>query len=100
MRFGPDGMLYVSVGDDEDYCGAADSTAVRGAILRLDVTRIPDGDDSVVLHSEIEATGIQPTNDAESAILISLSAGAYTAIVQGKNASTGIALVEAYQLDP
>jgi len=48
----------------------------------------------------IEATGISPPNDAESAILMSLAAGAYTAIVQGKNASTGIALVEAYQLDP
>ena len=51
-------------------------------------------------QAEIEATGIPPTNDAESAILISLTAGAYTALVQGKDASTGIALVEAYQLDP
>ncbi len=53
-----------------------------------------------IQQTEIEATGIPPTNDAESAILISLASGAYTAIVQGKNASTGIALVEAYQLSP
>ena len=51
-------------------------------------------------QTEIEATGIPPTNDAESAILSSLDSGAYTAIVQSKSASTGIALVEAYQLDP
>ena len=51
-------------------------------------------------QTEIAATGIPPTNDAESAILVSLDSGAYTAIVQGKSASTGIALVEAYQLDP
>jgi len=51
-------------------------------------------------QTEIEATEIPPSNDAESAILMSLAPGAYTAIVQGKNASTGIALVEAYQLDP
>ena len=48
--------------------------------------------------SGIEATGISPPNDAESAILMSLAAGAYTAVVQGKNGSDGIALVEAYQL--
>jgi len=51
-------------------------------------------------QTDIEATGIPPPDDAESAILISLTSGAYTAVVKGKNASTGIALVEAYQLDP
>jgi hypothetical protein len=47
--------------------------------------------------SEIEAT-IPPTDDRESAIVQTLSAGAYTAIVRGKNDSTGIALIEAYNL--
>lgn len=51
-------------------------------------------------QTEIEATGIPPPNEAESAILISLTSGAYTAVVKGKNASTGIALVEAYELGP
>ena len=50
-------------------------------------------------ENEIIATTIPPTNDLESAILQTLSPGAYTAIVQGKNDSTGVALVEAYQLD-
>ena len=49
-------------------------------------------------QTEIEGTGIPPPNNAESAILISLTPGAYTAVVQGKNTSTGIALVEAYEL--
>ena len=48
--------------------------------------------------SEIEATGLAPTDDRESAILQTLSAGAYTAIVQGKNNTTGVALIEAYNL--
>ena len=49
--------------------------------------------------SEIAATGIAPTDDHESAIVATLTAGAYTAIVRGVNDSTGVALVEVYQLD-
>ena len=48
-------------------------------------------------ESEIEAT-IPPTDDRESAIVQTLSTGAYTAIVRGKNDATGIALIEAYNL--
>ena len=50
-------------------------------------------------ESEILATGLPPANDAESAILTTLSPGSYTAIVRGANNTTGIALVEVYQLD-
>jgi hypothetical protein len=49
-------------------------------------------------EAQILATGITPTNDLESAILITLSPGSYTAIVRGVANSTGVALVEAYQL--
>lgn len=50
-------------------------------------------------QAEIEATGIPPQNDRESAILITLQPSSYTAIVRGKNDTSGVALVEAYQLD-
>ena len=50
-------------------------------------------------EAEIIATGIPPTNDFESAIVRTLSAGNYTAIVRGVNDSTGIAVVEAYNLN-
>ena len=49
-------------------------------------------------EGEIQATGIAPTDDRESAILANLMGGAYTAIVQGKDASMGVALVEVYHL--
>lgn len=49
-------------------------------------------------QGDIAATGIPPTDDRESAILQSLPGGNYTAIVRGKNNSTGIALVEVYRL--
>ena len=44
-------------------------------------------------------TTIPPTAPSESAILQTLAPGAYTAIVRGVNNETGIALVEAYDLD-
>jgi hypothetical protein len=47
----------------------------------------------------IEATGIPPTDDAESAIVSTLAPGNYTAIVRGVGNTTGVALVEAYSLN-
>jgi hypothetical protein len=47
---------------------------------------------------DIAATGIAPADDRESAILTELAPDAYTAIVRGANNSTGVGLVEAYQL--
>jgi len=49
-------------------------------------------------EAEIVATTVPPTNDKESAIVQTLNTGAYTAIVRGKNDTTGVALVEAYNL--
>ena len=50
-------------------------------------------------ETEIIATTIPPHDDREAAIVATLDPGAYTAIVQGKNNTTGTALVEAYDLD-
>lgn len=50
-------------------------------------------------QSEIEASGFAPQDDLESAIIATLEPGAYTAIVQGLNASSGVGLVEGYDLD-
>jgi hypothetical protein len=49
--------------------------------------------------SEIAATGLAPTDDRESAILIAFGAGTYTAIVRGVGDTTGIALLEAYLIN-
>jgi hypothetical protein len=52
-------------------------------------------------RQEIIDSTLAPTNDLESAILTTLPANnaAYTAIVRGVNDSTGVGLVEAYDLD-
>jgi hypothetical protein len=54
-------------------------------------------------EAAIQATGIPPVNDLESAILATLSPGTYTAIVRGNGTTaadrSGVALVEVYDLD-
>ncbi|MGI8890901.1 MAG: LamG domain-containing protein [Chthoniobacterales bacterium] len=47
---------------------------------------------------EIEQTMLAPSKMVESAILETLPAGAYTAIVSGKSGGTGVGLVEVYRL--
>jgi hypothetical protein len=56
--------------------------------------------DDPVQEAAILATGIPPTNNFESAIDATLAPGNYTAIVKGKNNTSGVALVEVYDLTP
>jgi hypothetical protein len=48
---------------------------------------------------EIQVTGVPPTDNFESAIAATLAPGAYTAVVRGKSNTSGVALVEVYDLD-
>jgi len=48
---------------------------------------------------DIIASGLAPTDGRESAMIVELPAGNYTAIVRGVNDTTGVALVEVYDLD-
>jgi hypothetical protein len=49
---------------------------------------------------EIQNSGHTPGDGRESAIIADLPAGNYTAIVRGVNSTTGVALVEVYDLGP
>ena len=49
-------------------------------------------------EAEVIATTVAPTNDNEAAIVATLVPGNYTAIVRGKDGTTGIALVEGFTL--
>jgi hypothetical protein len=54
--------------------------------------------DDPVQEAAIIATGIPPDHDLDAAIDTTLNPGAYTAVVRGKNNTSGIALVEVYDL--
>jgi hypothetical protein len=57
-----------------------------------------DDDWRTFQQQQLIDSGLAPADDRESAMLLSLQPGAYTAIVRGKNGS-GVGLVEVYNLD-
>jgi hypothetical protein len=60
-------------------------------------TRFASNDDwRSTQEQAIIATGRAPLDDREAAVLSTLAAGGYTAILRGKNGSVGVGLVEAY----
>lgn len=50
-------------------------------------------------RSLIEGTVFQPSDDRESVMISTLAPGAYTALLTGKNNTTGVGLVEVYDND-
>ena len=49
-------------------------------------------------RGEVLATGLAPSNEYEAAIVATLQPGAYSAVLRGSGGTTGIAVVEAYDL--
>jgi hypothetical protein len=71
---------------------------INGALIQSnDNWKIRDSD-GTSQQAAIQATTVQPTNDAESALVQTLAPGTYTAIVRGKGNSTGVGLVAFYNL--
>ena len=85
------------------------SNAVAG-VLADPVLELRDGSGNLVAVnddwgrssqvSDIVASTIPPVNALESAIVATLGAGNYTAIVRGADGTSGVALVEVFDLDP
>ena len=70
------------------------------SLFDINGTKIGSNDDwRSTQQADIIATGLQPSNDLESAIVITLIPGSYTAIVSGVGGATGVALVEIYGLN-
>ena len=94
-------MVVRAIGPSLEAFGVAD--ALQDPTLELH-----DGTGSLIAtnenwkdtqESELEASGLAPTDDREAAIQIALGPGLYTAIVRGAGDTTGVALVEAYNLE-
>ncbi len=50
-------------------------------------------------QAEIQATGFAPSDDRECGIVITLPAGSYTALLSGVGNTSGVGIVEVYDLD-
>jgi glucose/arabinose dehydrogenase len=57
LRFGPDGMLYASFGDDGSNCGAQELDSPLGKILRLDPSAMPGAGSGPPPKDEITPAG-------------------------------------------
>ncbi len=83
------------------------SLGVPGALANPTLTLVPasgatiTNDDwgTAANAAALAATGFQPSDPRESAIMVTLNPGAYTAIVSGVGGTTGVAIVEVYELD-
>jgi PKD repeat protein len=59
---------------------------------------IGGNDDWKTDQQNVESTGLAPSNDRESALVITLDPGTYTVVMRGKDNGTGIGLVEVYDV--
>ena len=82
------------------------SFGVSGA-LQDPILEIHDGSGTLIASNDnwkdtqqavIQATGLAPPDDRESAILTTFALGNFTAIVRGKNNTTGVGLIEVYNI--
>ncbi|MDQ3115255.1 MAG: hypothetical protein M3Q86_01365 [Verrucomicrobiota bacterium] len=96
----PKMVILRAIGPSLEAFGVANPLADPVLELRAaDGSLITTNDDWTTDRIAIEATGLEPTDDLESAIVATLDPGSYTAIMSGKNGGTGVGLVEAYDLD-
>jgi hypothetical protein len=51
-------------------------------------------------QAEIEAIGLAPNDNREAVIVRTVDPGSYTALLTGKGGTTGVALVEVYDVNP
>ena len=97
----PTKVIVRAIGPSMTAAGVAE--ALRDPILELH-----NADGSLLFQNDnwrdaqeaqIVASTVPPTDDRESAIVATLAPGNYTAIVRGAGNSTGIALIEVYNLE-
>ena len=99
----PKRVIFRAIGPTLTRSGIDPALVLADPVLEL---HGPSGFTTIIINNwrdtqeaEILATGLAPTNDLESAIVVTLTPGPYTAIVRGNNNTSGLALVEVYDLN-
>jgi hypothetical protein len=99
----PKHVLLRALGPSLTQFGVLDALAdptleLHGPVTFI-ATKNDNWQDDPAQKAAILADGIPPSNNLESAIDATLPPGAYTALVTGKNNTSGVALVEVYDLN-
>lgn len=103
----PKRVLIRAAGPSLTPFGVADALAdprleinASGIVLaENDDWRLASGGGANPSEAAIMASGFQPANDKEAAVIATLAPGSYTAIVRGVGNTQGVAIIEVYDLD-
>jgi hypothetical protein len=92
----PATVIVRAIGPSLPFAGKLENPTLE--LVDQNGGRISNDNWRATQEAEIIATTIPPSNDNEAAIVATLAPGNYTAIVRGDEDTTGIAVVEAYNL--
>jgi hypothetical protein len=97
---GPKLVMIRAMGPSLTAAGVSPALANPSLTLYAGGTQLASNDDwkTNANVADIIASGIAPTDDLEAALLIRLEPGAYTTVVSGAGGTTGIGLVEVYEI--
>lgn len=73
---------------------------LRGSVQGDLIAHNDNWEDDFTTASELASMRMTPADEREAAAVVTLSPGHYTALIGGKDGSTGTALVEMYDVDP
>jgi len=97
---GPKLVMIRAMGPSLAAAGVSPALANPSLILFAGSTQLATNDDwrTNANVADIIASGIAPTDDLEAVLLIRLEPGIYTTVVSGAGGTTGIGLVEIYEV--
>jgi hypothetical protein len=97
---GPKLVMIRAMGPSLAAVGVSPALENPSLLLYAKGTQLASNDDwkTNANVADIMASGIAPTNDLEAVLLIRLEPGAYTTVMSGVGGTTGIGLVEVYEV--
>jgi hypothetical protein len=97
---GPKLVMLRAMGPSLAAAGVSPALANPALALYTNGTQLAANDDwkTNANVADIIASGIAPNDDSEAVLLIRLEPGAYTTVVSGVGGTTGIGLVEVYEV--
>jgi hypothetical protein len=96
----PKHLLVRAIGPSLAQAGVPNALADPVLELHGAIATITDDNwrDDAAQEAAIIATGLSPADNLEAAIDTTLNPGSYSAVVRGKNNTSGVALIEVYDL--
>jgi hypothetical protein len=89
-------VIFRGIGPSLNVPGKLEDPIIQ--VFNSNNVNIAGNDDWKTDQQNVESTGLAPTNDRESAIVLNLDPGAYTVVMRGKNNTSGIGVVETYDI--